>query len=268
MRLSPRFLNAACAALFIAMSLVHSHAETISNMKPVFEEPTVDDAQDGESWKERWFLDGTGGTVTRTPRGLELRAGSEPGEAGGHMVLWTKQEFTGDLELSFRYTRLDEATQFVNIVYLYATGIGEAPYVEDIAQWSDLRRVAKMKTYYENMKLLHLSFAAYGAKGDVQYIRARRYPTLVRDDFPRFDKETAITPDYPPEGFFQPGLEHLIIINKDGDRLSMFVEAEDKSMTCVWRDARIAEMDHGRIGLRLMATRAARFADFKVSKRR
>jgi hypothetical protein len=63
-------------------------------------------ADDGTgSWKEKWFLDGEVGTVTSSPEGMTLTAGPESRNDAHHMVLWTKQEFAGDLKIEYDYTR-------------------------------------------------------------------------------------------------------------------------------------------------------------------
>ena len=219
-------------------------------------------------WREHWFLDGEKAKVTNTPTGMELRAGETPGEDAGHMVLWTRQEFVGEVRARFKFTRLDESKKFVNILYLKATGTGEGGYEEDIAKWSDLRKVSSMKTYYERMKLWHLSFAAFGGAGPVaDYIRARRYPTEGRDDFKRFDQETVVPPDYEPGGLFATGVEHRMTAIQAGNDLFLYVTNGTEKKLCHWDLAKWPPLDHGRIGLRLMASRAARIADFEVATR-
>ena len=91
------------------------------------------------------------------------------------MVLWTKQSFKGDLKIEYDYTRLDNETRCVNILYIQATGSGEEPYVKDITEWNELRRVPAMKMYFDHMHAYHISYAAW--RGD--YIRGRRYLPLA-----------------------------------------------------------------------------------------
>jgi hypothetical protein len=222
--------------------------------------PALEDAGTAD-----WFLDGELAKVKATPEGLELHAGEKGGDNAGHMVLWTKAEFSGDLRVSYRFTRLDEVNQYVNILYLYATGTGETDAPVDIAAWADQRKVALMKTYYERMRLLHISYAAYG-KGQ-EYIRARRYPTAERDNFPRFDTETVIPPDYAPGGLFQPGVEHRITVIRAGKNLFFHVTNGTEERLCHWDLGNLEPLDRGRIGLRLMAGRASRVAEFTVSTR-
>ena len=71
---------------------------------------------------------------------MELTAGSEFGNNAHHMVLWTKESFEGDLKIDYEYTRLDEATRCVTILYIEATGSGKGPYVKDISRWNELRK--------------------------------------------------------------------------------------------------------------------------------
>ena len=84
---------------------------------------------------------------------------------------------------------MDDATKAVNILYIQATGKEEGPYVKDILEWADLRTIPKMRTYFHNMKLWHVSYAAFGngnEKDKKDYMRARRYPVLKGKSFKRY----------------------------------------------------------------------------------
>ena len=91
-------------------------------------------------WQDGWFLDGRRATVENTSIGMILSAGPIPRDNGSHCVLWTKESFEGDVKIEFDYWRLDSIQKWVNILYIQATGTGEGPYSQDIAQWSHLRR--------------------------------------------------------------------------------------------------------------------------------
>ena len=153
----------------------------IRNNKAAFEKAAagtswVEVSSDGctRDWKAKWFLDGEVGTVTNSKEGMTLTAGPEFKNDAHHMVLWTKDTFEGDLKIEYEYSRLDEATNCVNILYIQATGSGNGPYAKDITKWSELRKVPAMKTYYNHMNTYHISYAANpGTKK--AYIRGRRY---------------------------------------------------------------------------------------------
>ena len=114
------------------------------------------------NWEDGWFLDGLRATVENTPKGMILSAGPIARDNASHCVLWTNKSFEGDVKIEFDYWRIDSIQKFVNIIYIQATGKEEGPYTKDIAEWSDLREIPFMRTYYNNMKLLHISFAAFG----------------------------------------------------------------------------------------------------------
>ena len=131
------------------------------------------------------------------------------------MVLWTKQSFEGDLKIEYDYTRIDNETRCVNILYIQATGSGKGPYARDISQWNELRKVPAMATYFNHMHAYHISYAAFPNSGEnrVSYIRARRYLPEGKGL-----KGTELAPDYDPQGFFAQGVtHHITVIKKDRD---------------------------------------------------
>jgi uncharacterized protein DUF1961 len=215
-----------------------------------------------KNWRKHWFLDGEIGTVTNTPKGMELRAGPEFKNDAHHMVLWTKDEFEGDLKIEYEYTRLDSATRCVTILYVQATGSGAGPYSEDILDWAELRKVPSMKTYFNHMNTYHISYAAYPNANDEteDYIRARRYIPEAKGL-----KGTDLMPDYFRTGLFAPGVPHKITVIKHGQELFMLVRNDEKQMLCHWKNEAFPPIVEGRIGLRHMYTRSARYRDFRVS---
>jgi len=84
---------------------------------------------------------------------MTLTTGPEFKNDAHHVVLWTKQEFEGDLKTEYDYTRTDEAPNCVTILYIEATGSGEEPYAKDITKWNELRKVPAMTTYFRNKNL-------------------------------------------------------------------------------------------------------------------
>lgn len=222
----------------------------------VFSDPGKDD------WQQKWFLDGEVGTVTNTQEGMVLTAGPEFRNNAHHMVLWTKQSFEGDLKIEYGYTRLDEATNCVTILYIQAMGGGEGPFVKDITKWNDLRKVPAMDMYFNHMNTYHISYAAFpGENDDTSYVRGRRY-------MPGKDglKGTGLKPDYLPEGLFKTGVPHRITVVKKARDLFVRIENAEQTIHCHMPNPDLPEITAGRIGLRHMFTRSARYENFRISQ--
>jgi hypothetical protein len=212
-------------------------------------------------WEEKWFLDGEIGAVETSPEGMKLSAGPQFRNDAHHMVLWTKQSFEGDLKVEFDYTRLDFETRCVNILYIQATGSGKEPYEKDIYAWRELRRTPAMSLYFNHMNLYHVSFAAFPNNEDeTSYIRGRRYMPETGRNLAGTD----LKPDYYPEGLFEPGKEHHIIVIKKGCEILMRIENEEQTFFCRMSNPDLPTVTEGRIGLRHMYTRSARYKDFRV----
>ncbi|NRB75583.1 MAG: rhamnogalacturonan acetylesterase, partial [Verrucomicrobiales bacterium] len=211
-------------------------------------------------WQEQWFLDGEVGTVTNSPEGMTLTAGPEFKNDAHHMVLWTEDSFSGDLKIEYDYTRLDEAPNCVTILYLQATGSGKGPYAKDITKWSDLRKVPAMKMYFNHMNTYHMSYAAF-PESKKAYLRGRRY-------LPENEglNGTELKPDYSTPTLFATGVKHHItVIKKDRD-LHVRVANPDEVLYFHMNNPDLPAITEGRIGLRHMFTRSARYADFRVSQ--
>ena len=218
------------------------------------------DAGTGD-WTERWFLDGEIAQVSNSAEGMTLTAGPEVLNDAHHMVLWTKDVFAGDVKIEYEYTRLDDQTNFVNILYIQATGSGEEPYVDDIIEWNELRRVPAMRMYFDHMHTYHISYAAFPNNEDTtSYVRGRRYmPNRTGLE------GTALEPDYYPQGLFKPGVPHQITVIKKSRDLSMRVENPDGIQYFHTGNPNLPEITHGRIGLRHMFTRVARYRNLRIS---
>jgi hypothetical protein len=214
-------------------------------------------------WREKWFLDGEIGSVETSTNGLQLTAGPQFRNDAHHMVLWTKDSFEGDLKIEFDYTRLDFETRCVNILYIQATGSGIGPYAKDISEWNELRRIPAMKMYFNHMNLYHISFAAFPNDEDAtQYIRGRRYMPTAGKGL----EGTDLMPDYFPEGLFEPGVKHHITVIKQGTDLFMRIENERQVYHCRMSNPGLPPVTEGRIGLRHMFTRSARYRNFRISQ--
>lgn len=213
-------------------------------------------------WRQLWFLDGEIGTVTNGPDGMTLTAGPEFMNEAHHMVLWTKNSFESDLKIDYDYTRTDNETRCVNILYIQATGSGKGPYASDITQWNELRKVPVMATYFNHMHTYHISYAAFPNTGEnrVSYVRARRYLPEAKGL-----KGTELAPDYEPQGFFARDVpHHITVIKKDGD-LVMRVENPERTGHFHFSNPRLPAITDGRVGLRHMFTRSARYRNFRIS---
>lgn len=231
---------------------------------PQWEEILVDDCTG--DWTQNWMLDGEVATVTNSPEGMVFAAGPEWGNHAHHGVLWTKSSFSGDLKIEYDFTRLDTQNQGVNILYLLATGVGSEAFPADIMKWADYRKEPWMKYYFENMNLLHISYAAYDFKAEQDkendYVRARIYPNS--EGF----NNMMLPPDYFKTGLFQTGVTYHITATKIGDTMTFEVKGPEHSKTFEWESDRIASITEGRIGFRQMFTRSSRYANIRVYSRK
>ncbi len=212
-------------------------------------------------WNQKWFLDGEIGSVETGPEGMQLTAGPEFRNDAHHMVLWTKESFEGDLKIEYDYTRLDSETRCVNILYIQATGSGEAPYAKDITEWSELRRVPAMRMYYDHINTYHISYAAFPNDEDTTaYIRARRYlpnqAGLSGSD---------LEPDYFPEGLFETDVPHRVTVIKKDREISMRIQNAEQVYYCHMTNPDLPPVTEGRIGLRHMFTRSACYKNIRIS---
>lgn len=217
-------------------------------------------------WRDKWVLDGLRAEVRNTQRGMIFEAGPCPGDNASHAVLWSRESFAGDFIMEFDYTRLDTINRYVNILYLQATGIGgDSP--EDINSWAGEREVPYMKSYFERMKCLHISFAAFGNDNDKDedYIRVRRYPKALDKDFSTVEVgETLFN-----TGLFSPGeMRHITVAKTDGS-LSLKVEGKGvKTMENSWDTSHLTPLAPGPIGIRHMHTRCSRYGNIRISRPR
>jgi len=216
-------------------------------------------------WQEKWMLDGPRAKVINTDEGMELVAGPTFYNDTCHAVLWTKQSFEGNICIEFDYTRTDTATRFVNILYFHATGEGSKEYPTDIALWNDKRAIPAMSKYYNNMNTYHISYAAFSAKkysGDNDYIRLRRYnPAQEGLD------GTNVEGEYLKTGLFKPYVTYHIQVFKYGNRIEMHIQNKqnpEEELICEWYVSGHPDCKSGRVGLRHMYTRSARYKNFRV----
>ncbi len=216
-------------------------------------------------WRQKWFVDGLRADIRNTPDGMVFSAGPVPYDNASHSVLWTKVDFAGDIRIDFDYTRLDTINRAVNILYIQATGKQKGQFTEDIAEWSSLRQVPYMNCYFNNMELLHISYAAFGNTDDKDedYVRARRYPTRPDREF----NETDLPPDNFQTGLFRPGITYHFTALKTNEDLFFEVRNTEVRKLFHWPLASVAPLAHGRVGIRHMWTRCSRYANICIATR-
>jgi hypothetical protein len=219
------------------------------------------DAGSGD-WSDRWFVEGDLARVDNTPGGMIFASGPTPQDSASHAVLWTAERFAGDVRIEYDFTRLDDMTEAtsVNIIYIQATGTGADGAPEDIRLSSEQRRVPLMKSYFLNMNLLHISYAATGPLRS-HYIAARRYPAASREDF---ERSTLIQPVYENVSLFEPGDTYHITVIKEGGSLVFTAEREGASESFRWDISAFPLISKGRIGFRQMWARRSRYANIKI----
>lgn len=227
------------------------------NWKTVFEDNFR------KNWEKNWFLDGEKAQLTNTKNGLLFKAGPIPANDEHHAVLWTKQSFEKDIRVEFDFTKKDNETKFVNIIYLLAQGSGKGIYDKDISKWSEMRKIPAMKNYFNHLNVFHISFAAYendNSNPAEDYIRARRYLPESETGL----NGTNLKPDYSRTGLFKTNEKQHITIILKGENIFMKVKENDKEFYCHWETNEFPTLNSGRIGLRLMGSRVSEFENFKV----
>jgi hypothetical protein len=184
------------------------------------------------NWQEQWFLDGKEAQITHSENGMTFTTGELEMDPNHHAVLWTKQNFVGDIKIEYDFTRLDTENKWATMLYVQATGVDQGIYHKDISQWRELRNTPYMKTYFNHMNLLHISYASYGKDDmgvDKDYIRARRYPVKEGDVF---NSGTVIKGDVFTSGFFVPNQTYHITVIKNQHKLFMQVTDKKRKAVC------------------------------------
>lgn len=225
--------------------------------REVFDDPGTED------WKKQWILDGDKAKVLNTPKGMVFHAGPVPGNDKSHAVLWTKRAFQGNLRLEYDYTRLDSTTRYVNILYVLASGSGAPGYPADILEWADKRNVAAMKTYFNHMNLLHISYAAFDNQNSEtgnDYIRVRRYLPETGKGL----EGTEVEPSYFRSGMFETGQTYHITVIRKGNDLFMHIGDADHQELFQWDLSMFPPLEKGYIGLRQMGSRSSCYRNFKI----
>lgn len=237
--------------------------ETTGNNSKWEKENLLFEDSGSELWSDKWFLDGTRATIVNSQNGMLFSAGSEYKNDTCHAVLWTKQSFEGNILIAYDYTRTDTSTHGVNILYFLATGRGDEEYPTDVYDWREKRSVPAMRTYFRNMNTYHISYATNNDQTtDKDYLRLRRYDPVKQQL-----KGSEILPDNFDTGLFKTGITYHIEVSRFGNQIEMKVAnlsdpTEEKSFE--WDASEKPPCEEGRIGLRHMYTRSARYKNFKV----
>lgn len=214
-----------------------------------------------QKWNSNWFLDGLLAKVKNNKQGMTFSAGPVAFNDAHHAVLWTKESFSGDIKIEYEYTRKDSATKMVNILYVQATGV--APHDADIFEWRKEREIPSMKIYFNNMRALHISYAAFNNNDEpikVDYVRARAYPVLPNRSF----KQMEIEPSYFDTKLFQTNVTYKVTVIKTNQDFYFNVAGADGAKLISWKLTEKETVNDGRIGLRHMYTRSSQYKNFKV----
>lgn len=260
-----QILTGGLAALLLASCNSEKSSEEVKESTILFEDSMKED------WQKNWFLDGKNATLEHRDGGLafitDYKVDKRVDRAAfdaQHAVLWTKEEFEGDIQISYTYTKLPECS-WQKLIYIQAQGIGEKPYVEDIHAWRELREVAVMSRYFNHMNLISLSL-----RDD---IRCKRYPISdseglsIKNEFmPRAENKGM------PEG-----REFHCLVEKRRESILLRitdVETGEHAIDHTWdltdegvmenRDPKFVEK--GRIGIRLMGGHKILMRDFKIEQ--
>jgi len=217
-----------------------------------------------QDWTKNWTLDGLIATVENSKEGMHFKAGSEAYNDAHHAVLWTKDSYSGDVKIEFDYIKTDDENRFVNILFIQATGDEEGVHEKDISKWKKKREIPAMREYFENMNTFHISYAAFGNKGDgFYYVRSRRYPIAQGQPF----NSILVQPCYDKQGFFEKGKKYHITAIKTKDTLSFKMENDGNVETFQWDISMVKPIQEGRIGIRHMYKRSAIYKNFKIYTR-
>ena len=247
-------------AFHLPVGTEQSSDATYVETKVLFEDDGTTD------WRNHWMLDGERAIVKNSNQGMDFFAGSEIGNDSCHAVLWTQQSFSGDISIEYEYTRIDTAIRFVNILYFMATGKGDEEHPKDISLWNEKRRVPAMDVYFNYMNTYHISYAAFPVDNDgtqVDYIRLRRYRPggasgLSNTDFPGDVFDT---------GLFKTGVTYRVKVILLGTTIEMQVQNMEnlQEQKAIKWDASIFPLcREGRVGLRHMYGRSARYKNFTI----
>jgi hypothetical protein len=272
MTLLQRLIGVAAAAVLMSCNAVPSTRAEASMDQSAAATVLFEDTMTRE-WEQNWFLDGKRATLEHREGGLAFLTTASQVDKNvdraafdaQHAVLWTRQEFEGDVRITYTYTPLPGCT-WQKLIYVQAQGIGEEPYVRDIHAWRDLRQVASMDKYFTYMDLIALSVR--------DEIRCRRYPWS--DVTRKLQLESEFLPRGESKGM-EIGQELHVSVEKRMHSIKLRVvemktgevavdHAWDLTDEKVLRNRTVKVISKGRIGIRLMGGHKILMRDFKVER--
>mgnify|MGYP001814163659 CR=1 FL=1 len=110
-----------------------------------------------------------------------------------------------------------------------------------------------------------------GSDGKPHYYSSKPplFPTLLAAQYFVIQSlsGTDLDPSYDHTGLFAKGVPHKMTVIKEGQRLFLHVAGPEKAMLCHWDNRDLPPVAAGRVGLRHMYTRDARYRDLRISVR-
>ena len=76
---------------------------------------------------------------------------------------------------------------------------------------------------------------------------------------------TELKDEYAQTGLFETAVPYRITVTKSGQELFMYIRGDGREQLCHFRNVALPPIVEGRIGLRHMYTRGARYRHFRVS---
>jgi hypothetical protein len=200
----------------------------------------------GQGWSELWVQDGPS-TVRAEQGGLLFHA-----DARQHDVLWFRPVIEGDLRIEYDFLPY-ESPGGTAILFIQATGDGQGVYEEDILAWRQERSGGEYALYKD-----HMNYASVSYTNPQDEVRFRQGPGF--DLLERYEGAQEI---------FERGSMHGIVTTKVGRQVTFQVSNHNAGKSRTYRASlsRRPAVTTGRIGLRLMNGRKARFSDFNVYMR-
>lgn len=252
-----------CVLAILSKKSMANNIETFEALNNKHWQPALKSNKD---WKHDWFIDGLKGDVQNIKNGFKFTSGPIEMDPAHHAVMWTKNTFKDSIKIEYEFTRRDLKNIWATMLYIQATGIGNKDIPKDISLWTTKRQIPYMKTYFQNMNLLHISYASYGPKDEgveQDYIRARRYPVKKGGTF---NTDTKIKGDVFNSGMFRPNQTYKIIVIKH--QTNLFMQITDKisgiQKLIHWNTSTFPQIKAGRVGLRQMWGKSAEYRKFTI----
>jgi hypothetical protein len=201
----------------------------------------------GAGWQDLWSQDGPS-TLEPQEGGLLFHSDKDQ-----HDVIWLKPPVEGDVRIEYDFLPY-ESPGGTAILFIQATGEERGIYVRDILEWSDVRSGGDYDLYKSHMNYVSVSYT--NPQDEVRFRQSLGFYLLERYE--------------DADEVFERDAEHHICATKVGRRVSFEVTNKDsgETRTCEAEMRPEPAVTEGRIGLRLMNGRKARFSNFNVYTRR